>query len=140
MEFDFSGEPAFYGATGYYTDVVPMYRIYNTAAPNFGHLFTTDENERNTWLNAPNSTWNDEGVAWYTYGKPSQLSEEDSYPSMPDFNAKDPEDATRVAETLTDLTGYTRDELIEDLKRQGYEEPAISQAVEAVKDSLITSR
>lgn len=58
---DFSGDPAFYGATK--VSGTPVYRIYDTKAAAFGHLFTKDTNERDTWLGT--GTWNDEGIGWY---------------------------------------------------------------------------
>ena len=58
--YDFGGQPAFYSAG---SDQAPVYRIYNTRAPRFGHLFTLDGNERSHWLAA--GGWDDEGIAWY---------------------------------------------------------------------------
>ncbi|GEM_PF-1944502 len=87
--FDFDGQPAFYSAG---SDQQSVYRIYNTGAPRFGHLFTLDGNERNFWLNA--GGWNDEGVAWYAFGRvesnPSEIPPEviitPSEPSAPSNN------------------------------------------------------
>ena len=59
--FDFSGNPAFYGADK--SSGKPFYRILNREASNYAHLFTGDSNERNHWL--ATGTWNDEGIAWY---------------------------------------------------------------------------
>ena len=58
--YDFGGEPAFYGAA---KDQAPVYRIYDTRAARFGHLFTKDAYEKSVWLKA--GGWNDEGVGWY---------------------------------------------------------------------------
>ncbi len=61
--YDFGGQPAFYSAAN---DQTPVYRIYDTQASRFGHLFTLDKNERAHWLAA--GGWNDEGIAWYALG------------------------------------------------------------------------
>ena len=60
--FDFDGKPAFY--SGAKETGKPVYRIYNTKAERFGHLFTSDAYEKSVWLNA--GGWDDEGIAWYT--------------------------------------------------------------------------
>jgi len=62
-EYDFNGEPAFYSAG---SDQFPVYRIYDTRAARFGHLFTKDAYEKSVWLGT--GSWNDEGIAWYALG------------------------------------------------------------------------
>ncbi len=62
--YDFNGAPAFYSAP---QNTKPVYRIYDTLAPRFGHLFTLDGNERAHWL--ATGSWNDEGIAWYAYNR-----------------------------------------------------------------------
>ena len=63
-QYDFDGQPAFYSSDK--GNGEPVYRIYNTRAPRFGHLFTSDAHERSVWLNA--GGWNDEQVGWYALG------------------------------------------------------------------------
>ena len=58
--YDFGGQPAFYGAPA--GSGRPVYRIYDTRAARFGHLFTADANERRVHLSE--GGWDDEGVAW----------------------------------------------------------------------------
>ena len=60
--FDFDGKPAFY--SGDQSTGKPVYRLYDTMAPRFGHLFTSDTYEKSVLLSAGN--WNDEDIAWYT--------------------------------------------------------------------------
>ena len=43
----------------------PVYRLYNPQGGTYGHLFTTDENEREVLL--ATGDWQDEGVAWYQF-------------------------------------------------------------------------
>lgn len=61
--YDFSGDPAFYSAD---KDATPVYRIYDRDAPRFGHLFTSDANEKRVHLGEGH--WNDENVGWYSLG------------------------------------------------------------------------
>lgn len=74
-QYDFDGRPAFYSSDK--GNGEPVYRIYNTRAPRFGHLFTSDAHERSVWLNA--GGWNDEQVGWYALGHkesaPSEIPE-----------------------------------------------------------------
>ena len=57
--YDFGGAPAFFGAKS----GRPVYRINNTHATRFAHLFTADTNERNVHLRE--GGWENENIAWY---------------------------------------------------------------------------
>jgi len=58
--YDFDGGAAFHSADA---SGRPVYRIYDTRAARFGHLFTADANERAVHL--AEGGWNDEKIAWY---------------------------------------------------------------------------
>lgn len=58
--YDFNGGAAFHSAD---KSGRPVYRIYDTHAARFGHLFTADANERAVHLRE--GGWDNEGIAWY---------------------------------------------------------------------------
>ncbi|MDM8543957.1 choice-of-anchor D domain-containing protein [Desulfococcaceae bacterium HSG9] len=57
--------PAFYVPASEQDDTVPVYRFYSESLA--VHLYTTDENEKNTLIETAGDVWRFEGVAYYAY-------------------------------------------------------------------------
>ncbi|MDM8544152.1 hypothetical protein QUF90_24005 [Desulfococcaceae bacterium HSG9] len=57
--------PAFYVPASEQDGTVPVYRFYSESL--LVHLFTTDENEKNTLIETAGDVWRFEGVAYYAY-------------------------------------------------------------------------
>jgi hypothetical protein len=57
--------PAFYVPAGNQDGTVPVYRFYSESL--LVHLFTTDENEKNTLIETAGDVWRYEGIAYYAY-------------------------------------------------------------------------
>ncbi|MDM8556964.1 hypothetical protein QUF75_19735 [Desulfococcaceae bacterium HSG7] len=56
---------AFYVPADYQDGMLPVYRFYSEALK--VHLFTVDENEKNTLIETAGDIWRFEGVAYYVY-------------------------------------------------------------------------
>ncbi|MDM8540323.1 hypothetical protein QUF90_04480 [Desulfococcaceae bacterium HSG9] len=56
---------AFYVPADYQEGTLPVYRFYSESLA--VHLFTTDENEKNTLIETAGDVWRYEGIAYYAY-------------------------------------------------------------------------